>query len=106
MLCWGCLASCHGTLCPVLALVCAGDLVWKFATSGPVWSSPAIDSAGDVYIGSFDYNVYCIDGSTGTQVWAYATQGPVQSSPAIGANGVLYIGSQDNNVYALHGSSH
>jgi outer membrane protein assembly factor BamB len=79
--------------------------VWKFATSGFVWSSPAIDAAGDVYVGSYDYNVYCIDGTTGNQRWVFSTSGPVQSSPAIGPNGVLYIGSSDNNVYALHGST-
>ena len=79
--------------------------MWKFATSGAVWSSPAIDSTGDVYIGSLDFNVYCIDGSTGSLVWTYSTQGGVQSSPAIGANGLLYIGSSDGNVYALKGSN-
>jgi outer membrane protein assembly factor BamB len=87
-----------------VACVCAprsGDLVWKFTTGNVVWSSPAIDAVGNVYVGSYDFNVYCIDGNTGTQKWVYATGGAVQSSPAIGPNGALYIGSSDGNVYAL-----
>ena len=70
-----------------------------------MWSSPAIDAMGNVFVGSYDYSVYCIDGITGDLKWSYATEGPVQSSPAIGPNGFLYIGSSDGNVYALQAAS-
>jgi outer membrane protein assembly factor BamB len=62
-------------------------------------SSPAV--AGElVYVGGWDYNVYCLNASSGAKIWSYATQGHVNSSPAI-ANGVVYVGSWDHKVYAF-----
>jgi outer membrane protein assembly factor BamB len=64
-----------------------------------VLSSPTVVN-GKVYIGSSDYNVYCLDANTGYKIWSYATGRHVLSSPAV-ANGKVYVGSNDNNTYCL-----
>jgi 4-amino-4-deoxy-L-arabinose transferase-like glycosyltransferase len=54
---------------------------------------------GNVYVGSQDYRIYCINASNGTEKWSVAAGNIVDSSPAI-ANGILYFGSNDRHVYA------
>ena len=39
---------------------CAGKQIWKFATAGPIFSSPAIGSEGSIYVGSNDGSLYAI----------------------------------------------
>lgn len=41
-------------------------MVWKFATNNEVVGSPAIDSAGRVFIGSEDESFYCLNATTGS----------------------------------------
>jgi parallel beta-helix repeat protein len=75
-------------------------LLWTYTTGSRVFSSPAV-ADGKVYVGSEDYNVYCLDASNGAYIWSYATGGPVYySSPAV-ADGKVYVGSEDGNVYCL-----
>src|SRR2546421_315870 len=76
---------------------------WAFPTGNIVQSSPTVVN-GVLYIGSFDYNIYAIDASTGLQKWAFPTSNVVQSSPTV-VNGVLYIGSSDSRVYAIDAST-
>ncbi len=83
-----------------------GQLKWRFPTTEmPMRSSPAIGTDGTVYIGSWDRNVYALDGRTGAKKWSFATGNVVDSSPAIGVDGTVYIGSWDGNVYALDGAT-
>jgi outer membrane protein assembly factor BamB len=59
-----------------------------------VVSSPAVDAAGLVYVGSTDGFLYCFNPgpSGGAQVrWRLSLGGPVWSSPAIGRDGALYV---------------
>jgi outer membrane protein assembly factor BamB len=112
-------AASHGRLWAILWLtlwllglgVCGnlraapGDKKWAFQTGGSVWSCPAIGADGTVYLGSFNQNVYALDGATGQKKWAFRTGGSVRSSPAIGADGTVYVGSFDNQVYALDGAT-
>ena len=93
--CFFCLMSFAIQLFPA-----AGDLVFKFQTGGPVFSSPAVGWDGTIYVGSEDNNLYTVntDGSLG---WQITTNGPVKSSPAINWDGRVYFGSYDNNVYCL-----
>lgn len=79
----------------------AGVKLWESETWGEVESSPAIGPDGTVYIGSADYCVYALDGSTGARKWKSVTRGPIHSCPAISADGLIYVGSDDCNVYAL-----
>ena len=75
------------------------NTIWNYTTGGAVWSSPAVVD-GRVYVGSWDYKVYCLDASTGAHVWNYATGGSVRSSPAV-AGGRVFVGSTDAKVYAF-----
>ncbi len=72
---------------------------WKFATGGPVLSSPVIDQ-GTLYFGSGDGNVYAVDAETGVQKWMVTTRGAVDSTPALD-QGLLFVASFDGGLYAL-----
>lgn len=76
---------------------------WKTSTGNHVNSSPTVAN-GEVYVGSWDFNVYALDASTGAVRWKTPTGEAVESSPAF-ANGVVYVGSDDFYVYALDASS-
>ena len=79
------------------------QLKWKFATKGQVYSSPAI-SAGILFFGSTDHNLYAVDAQNGQQKWKFKTGSRVVSSPAV-LGSVVYFGSYDGNVYALDAST-
>jgi len=72
--------------------------LWNY-TVGDVLSSPAVVD-GNVYLGSWDNYVYCLDVSSGNLVWKYLTGDEVWSHPAV-ADGKVYIGSEDHNFYCL-----
>ena len=77
-------------------------LIWKYATNGPVESSPAV-AGGVVYVGSDDGNIYAFNATNGVQLWNYSTGNSVYSSPAV-VSGVVYVGSESGNLYALNAS--
>ena len=62
-------------------------------------ATPAV-ADGVVYVGSFDYNVYALDATTGQQIWSFPTESYVESTPTF-ADGVVYFGSFDNKTYAV-----
>jgi hypothetical protein len=75
--------------------------LWTFTTGGFVISSPAVAN-GNVYVGSYDDKIYCLDDATGAHVWNYTTGGDVGSSPAV-ADGKVYISSVNNSkVYCFN----
>jgi outer membrane protein assembly factor BamB len=79
-----------------------GKLKWSFTTGGGIHqSSPAIDSNGTIYIGSYDDRLFAIN-LDGIEKWNFMTGGNVHSSPAIGSDGTIYIGSYDNKLYAIN----
>ncbi len=72
---------------------------WNFKTSAAVRSSPSIVD-GEVFIGSNDGQIYCLNLKDGKQLWTFKTEGAVESSPlVVGSN--AFAGSSDNNLYAL-----
>lgn len=76
-----------------------GTLKWKFSTKGAVYSSPAIDSDGNIYVGSWDQSLYALN-SNGTLKWSFDTGSAPYSSPVIGENNTVYIASNDR-LYAI-----
>lgn len=76
-----------------------GREIWRFATKGPIRSSPVV-ADGVVFVGSDDGNVHAVDAKTGRRRWRRGIGGPIESSPAV-ANGTIYIGSDDQSIYAL-----
>jgi outer membrane protein assembly factor BamB len=74
-------------------------LRWKFTTSGGVVSSPSVVD-GNVYFGSQDKNVYCVDARSGRLIWKFMTETRIESSPAV-AYGKVYVGPDDGYIYCL-----
>jgi len=74
-------------------------LLWKFMTSGEVWSSPIL-ADGIIYIGSDDMTFYAVDAQTGQEKWRYKTAGNIRSAAAV-YDGRVYFTSFDGSLYAL-----
>jgi hypothetical protein len=95
---------CHGpehmgySLCP--AAPNTNQTLWNNTLPGEIISCPAV-AYGEVYVGSTDGNVYCLNAATGAQIWNYTTGGPVGSSPSVG-DGKVYVGSFDRMAYCLN----
>ncbi len=68
---------------------------------GGILSSPAIDSDGTIYAGSFNSTLYAVN-RDGSVKWEYPTAGWISSSPAIGKDGTVFVGSQDNYLHAVN----
>ncbi len=92
----------------------SGEKVWNYTTwfnnAGPAhnyyWGntvgSPAL-AYGYVYVGSSDFDIFCLDAFTGEKVWNVTTGAGVRT-PAV-ANNCVYVSSSDGNLYCLNASS-
>jgi outer membrane protein assembly factor BamB len=76
----------------------SSKVLWTYKTGAGVSSSPAVAN-GRVYIGSLDFQIYCLEALSGSKIWNYTTGNVVHSSPAVD-DGMVYVGSTDNQVYA------
>lgn len=65
-----------------------------------VWTSPAVDGAGNVYFGTAAGHIYGA-APTGTILFDIDTGAVVDSYPALGPDGTLYIGSSNGTLYAI-----
>jgi outer membrane protein assembly factor BamB len=92
-----------------------GDKVWNYTTwynnAGPShnyhWGNAVSDPAvayGYVYVGSSDFDVFCLNASTGNKIWNFTSIAEIIAAPAV-AEGCVYTGSYDGNVYCLNASS-
>ena len=84
-----------------------GHQLWEFATGGPVYSTPAVDTENEtgparVVFASTDGGVYALDAATGARLWQFQTPAltPIVASPRIDG-GAVYIGASDNTFRAL-----
>ncbi|XP_069487719.1 beta-alanine-activating enzyme isoform X2 [Ambystoma mexicanum] len=61
-----------------------GETKWKFATNGPVFSTPSISrlAGQEVHFGSHDGNVYCCN-ALGNLLWVFQTTSKVYATPFI-----------------------
>ena len=78
----------------------SNTILWSFQSNDKITSSPAVVD-GCIYVGSYDHDVYCIDGETGTELRRYPTNGNVSSSPAVVDEKVI-VGSHDYSVYCFN----
>jgi len=79
----------------------AGKEKWKFWMERMMFSSPAIDENGTIYIGSGDECLYAIN-ANGTEKWRFKTEGKIKSSPALDEDRIIYVGSNDGHLYAIY----
>jgi len=79
---------------------------WRFKVNGAINKKAATDSS-NVYFGSNDGTVYCLNKNTGELRWKYSVEKPVDeafrhfSSPFI-LGDKMFIGSADKNLYCLN----
>jgi outer membrane protein assembly factor BamB len=74
--------------------------LWNYTTGSSVASSPSVVN-GYLFIGSKDYNIYCLNATSGQRIWNFPTAAEVESSPAVFGERV-YVGSDDGWVYCLN----
>lgn len=95
----------------------AGQLVWRYRTSGAVVASPLVTDSGLVIVSSCDGYIYALDRTGGRLVWKISTGGPVLAAPSkmsrkipagvsnSGAptvrSGGVVVGSSDGKLYAI-----
>lgn len=75
------------------------ELIWKFGTDDEVRSSPAVRDR-NLFIGSYDRHLYCLNAATGEMRWKRATAGGVSASPAIAGDQII-VGSEDGQIYSI-----
>ena len=73
---------------------------WVFRTAKGIFSTPVIDGAGNVYIGSADRYFYALD-AAGEERWRFETGEIIDSSALLDDAGRVIFGSGDGHVYAL-----
>ncbi len=78
-----------------------GIIAWKVGAYYPFGYGISLDEPGNIYIGSWDGNLYCYT-PWGTLKWTYKTGGEVIADPVLGADGTIYFGSEDSYLYALN----
>jgi len=76
-----------------------GTQEWNYYMGGQSFSSPALDSAGNIYVGrehSGGISKVLAISSEGTVNWSYDVSGSrdIRSSPAIGTDGTIYIATK------------
>jgi outer membrane protein assembly factor BamB len=83
-----------------------GEIVWKFATGGPVLATPALIE-NQMFVLGGDPSVRMLDAGTGKEIWRYdlvkmtgSSQGDLDSSPAI-SGGCVIFGTGKGNVISL-----
>ncbi|CCH53994.1 putative protein yxaL [Fibrisoma limi BUZ 3] len=79
--------------------VADGNVRWRFATNGKVYSTPAIQK-DRVVVASTDGVIYCLDKRTGSLLWKVETGKPIVACPLIDGK-VVYIGSSEGKFRAL-----
>lgn len=73
---------------------------WVVKTGKGIFSTPVIDAAGNVYIGSADRFFYALD-AAGEERWRFETGEIIDSSALLDDAGRVIFGSGDGHVYAL-----
>jgi outer membrane protein assembly factor BamB len=86
----------------IIAVYPNGTLKWCYHTEGLIWSTPAIDEEGTIYIGTYDSKLYAIN-PDGTRKWRCGVGGNVGCSPTIAEDGTIYVGtmSSGNSLVAV-----
>jgi outer membrane protein assembly factor BamB len=76
-----------------------GKEKWKFQSGSLVYTKPFL-TGNEVYFGSADENIYCLQKTNGEKRWSYKTKGCVYSSPIVDS-GTVFVGSDDGFFYAI-----
>lgn len=77
----------------------AQKLNWKFETKKAIYSTPVSDD-DNIYIGSDDGNLYCLNLKNGNKIWSYSCGQAIKSTPAI-YKGSVIVSTSDGRVVSL-----
>lgn|GEM_PF-849846 len=77
-----------------------GRLKWKFKAHQHIFSSPALDKAGNLYFASVDQYFYSLN-SQGKIRFKAKLGNSSLSSPALASDGSLYLGCADGGLYGF-----
>jgi outer membrane protein assembly factor BamB len=77
-----------------------GDLAWRFAARGKVFTAPAVTDDGVVVFGSQDHRVYAL-GSGGSLAWSTDLGADIDGAPVIGDDGAVYVGTDRGEIVRL-----
>ncbi len=89
--------------CSPIAAEYRGDKPWSFQTGKGIFSTPIIDAAGTIYVGSADHYFYAIN-PNGTEKWRFETGEIIDSAGALLHDDmpVVVFPSGDGYLYYLH----
>jgi len=73
--------------------------VWEFKCEDEIRGTPTFFD-GNIYIGSYDNNLYALNAATGEFLWKYPTDGGIVSRPAVFENN-LFFGSEDKRLHVI-----
>src|SRR5690606_10843769 len=77
-----------------------GRVRWRFRARSKIFTTPAVDADGTIYVGSQDDRLYAI-APDGRRRWDYRAGGDIDASPLIGDDGTIYFGSDDRRLCAV-----
>ncbi len=89
-----------------LPAIYQNDQPWHFQTGKGIFSTPVIDEAGTIYIGSADHNFYALN-PDGSEKWHFETGEIIDSAAALPRPNdtnerTIYVPSGDGNLYHLN----
>lgn len=77
----------------------SGYSMWRFRTSGPIISSPALEN-DLLYFGSADGNLYAVNAANSKEKWRFNAEKPIVSSPIV-HDGFVYFGGTDGTFFCI-----
>lgn len=83
----------------VVAMDLDGETRFRFEAGGKVFAAPAVDSNGNIYVGSQDDTFFSLS-PEGELRWRYTSGGDNDASPVLSED-TVYFGSDDEHVHAL-----
>lgn len=89
-------------------LVCLrydGSIKWTVPIGSNIRHCAALDDDGNVYVGSWDNDLYCLDQVTGDVQWSYPTDARIWcSGPLVDGGGHVYVTNYGGHIYCLTSS--
>ncbi len=80
-----------------------GRILWTFDTLEPIRSSPVVDGLDNIYFGSGEGKLFCLN-ADGTLKWSYqlidGERNDLNASPALGFDGV-YIAGESGEIFFM-----
>jgi outer membrane protein assembly factor BamB len=81
-----------------------GDVAWRFAARGKVFTGPALEDDGTVIVGSQDHHVYALT-PAGALAWSTDLGADVDGAAVITDDGDAVVGTDAGEIVRLHGKT-